>query len=53
MYLGGENLANFKQENPIVDAQNPFGPDFDASLIYAPIFGRMAYIGMRWRPEIK
>ena len=53
VYLGGENLANFKQENPIVDAQNPFGPDFDASLIYAPIFGRMAYIGMRWRPEIK
>ena len=53
VYVGGENLSNFKQENPIVDAQNPFGPDFDASLIYAPIFGRMAYIGLRWRPEIK
>jgi outer membrane receptor for ferrienterochelin and colicins len=30
-YLGGENLANFKQLNPIIDAQNPFGTSFDAN----------------------
>lgn len=49
-YLGLENLGNFTQANAIVDAGNPFGPDFDASLIYAPVFGRMGYVGLRWRP---
>ncbi|NNE56152.1 MAG: TonB-dependent receptor, partial [Flavobacteriales bacterium] len=49
IYLGGENLTNFRQPNPIIDAQNPFGENFDASLIWAPIFGRMAYVGLRWK----
>ena len=27
IYVGGENLTNFKQGNPIIDAANPWGPN--------------------------
>ncbi|TND09722.1 MAG: TonB-dependent receptor [Bacteroidetes bacterium] len=47
IYLGSENIANFMQPNPIIDPANPFGPDFDASVIYAPVEGRVIYIGLR------
>lgn len=48
VYLGAENLTNFKQQDPIIAADDPFGSNFDASIIYAPIFGRMIYSGLRW-----
>ena len=48
LYLGGENLLNVKQKNPIIAADNPFGRNFDASLVYAPIFGRFLYSGIRF-----
>jgi outer membrane receptor for ferrienterochelin and colicins len=48
IYVGGENLGGFTQPNPILDSQNPFGHYFDASMIWAPIFGRMIYSGIRW-----
>ena len=47
-YLGGENLANFKQVNPIIDAQNPFGSQFDANRVWGPIMGWNVYAGMRF-----
>ena len=47
LYVGGENLLNYKQSNPIVDAQNPFGDNFDATVVYAPITGIMGYVGVR------
>jgi len=47
-YFGGENLTNFVQESPIIQAENPYGEYFDSSLIWAPIFGRMVYGGLRW-----
>ena len=47
IYLGGENIGNFKQTNPIIGSENPFGLDFDASQIYGPIFGGMIYTGLR------
>ena len=47
-YLGAENLTDYTQEHPIVDAANPFGPYFDASVIYAPLIGRMFYGGFRY-----
>lgn len=52
-YVGCENIGNYTQPHPIVDAQNPFGNDFDASLIWAPIFGRMFYTGVRFDLEYK
>lgn len=47
MYLGAENLLNYKQQNPIIAAENPFGNNFDASMIYAPTEGRSIYFGLR------
>lgn len=48
IYAGAENLTNYKQENPIINADNPFGENFDASVIYAPITGIMGYLGVRF-----
>jgi len=46
-YFGIENLTNFKQKNPIIAADNPFGDYFDASLVWGPIEGRKFYAGVR------
>jgi outer membrane receptor for ferrienterochelin and colicin/copper chaperone CopZ len=50
-YIGAENITNFKQENPIIAANNPFSGYYDASMIWGPITGRMFYVG--WRMKIK
>lgn len=47
VYVGGENLTNFRQLNPIENADNPQNPHFDASMIWGPIVGRMIYSGVR------
>lgn len=49
VYVGGENIANYKQKNPVLGADDPFGPNFDASVVYAPIFGQMYYAGLRFK----
>ena len=49
LYVGGENLTNFKQRNPVLGADNPFGANFDTSIVYAPIMGRMFYTGFRFK----
>lgn len=48
IYAGVENLLNFKQENPIIASDDPFGNYFDASMVWGPIFGRNIYAGMRF-----
>lgn len=48
IYLGVENLGNFKQDNPIVSGHDPFGDDFDSSLIWGPTVGRRIYFGLRF-----
>lgn len=50
LYLGGENLLNFRQPNAILSAENPDSPYFDASLVWGPVFGSMVYGGLRWMP---
>ncbi|WP_172917367.1 carboxypeptidase-like regulatory domain-containing protein [Capnocytophaga canis] len=47
IYLGGENIGNYKQDNGILAANDPFGSFFDATMLYAPAFGRMIYGGLR------
>ncbi|MFO7614852.1 MAG: TonB-dependent receptor [Bacteroidales bacterium] len=47
-YLGGENLANYKQNHPIIASEDPFGPHFDASNIWGPISGIKVYLGVRF-----
>jgi outer membrane cobalamin receptor len=51
VYVGSENLGNFIQSDAIVDAENPFGDYFDASMIYAPLNGRTFYAGVRFNFE--
>ena len=49
VYVGGENLGNTTQQVPVLGANDPFGPYFDTSIVYAPIMGRMFYAGFRYR----
>lgn len=54
IYAGCENILNYKQKNPIVEANDPFGLIFDASRIWGPLMGRKFYAGIRLRiGEIK
>lgn len=48
IYLGVENLTNYRQKNTILAADDPFGDYFDAAYIYGPIFGSLWYIGFRY-----
>jgi len=47
-YIGGENLTNFRQRDPIIDASNPFGSKFDATNICGPLTGVNIYVGIRY-----
>ncbi len=49
VYLGGENITNVRQDNPIISAEDPFSGYFDSTLVYGPIFGSMYYAGLRWK----
>lgn len=49
VYIGGENLNNFTQKNPILGANDPFGKNFDASMVWGPVIGRMVYVGLRFK----
>ena len=48
LYVGGENLTNFMIHDAIVSSDNPSSANFDGSLVWGPVFGRMGYIGFRW-----
>jgi outer membrane receptor for ferrienterochelin and colicin len=50
VYAGMENITNYRQDNPIIDADNPLGTgsEFDSGLVWGPIFGRMVYAGFRF-----
>ncbi|HRO72985.1 MAG TPA: TonB-dependent receptor, partial [Saprospiraceae bacterium] len=48
VYAGGENIFNYKQDNPILSALNPFGSYFDSSIVWGPIMGVNVYAGLRY-----
>ena len=54
VYLGAENLTNFKQAPAIIGTKgadgfvNPRIPTFDASAIWGPLMGIKAHIGLRF-----
>lgn len=48
IYVGAENLADYKQANPIDGADNPFGTEFNATNVWGPIIGRKVYVGLRF-----
>lgn len=53
VYLGGENLFNFKQKNPIISAANPYDQTFDATRVWAPVMGAVVYVGFRYEIQRK
>lgn len=48
VYIGAENLFDYKQPNPIIDAGNPRGDNFDGSMVWGPVHGRKIYAGLRF-----
>jgi outer membrane receptor for ferrienterochelin and colicins len=48
LYLGGENLSGFRQENPVMHASHPFEEGFDATNVWGPVMGRKIYLGFRY-----
>lgn len=48
LYAGVENLTNFRQKQPIIASEDPFGPYFDTSFLWGPILGRTIYVGLRF-----
>jgi len=48
IYLGGENLTNFRQLDPIVEYWLPYHTHFDGSMAWGPVTGIMIYAGVRY-----
>ena len=47
LYIGGENLTNYRQPTPVINATNPWSTTFDPTLVWGPVHGIMAYAGIR------
>lgn len=48
IYAGAENITNYRQKNPIIGSADPWGEDFDSTLVWGPIEGIMFYAGIRF-----
>lgn len=48
VYVGGENMTGYKQKNPIIGASDPWGSNFDSTMIWGPVHGAMYYMGIRF-----
>lgn len=51
IYVGGENLTNYKMADPVLHPHHPWSSSFDATQIWGPVTGAMAYIGIRFKLE--
>lgn len=51
LYVGGENLTNYKIDDPIRHAHHPWSVAFDATQVWGPVTGAMAYVGVRFKLE--
>lgn len=47
-YIGARNIFNYTQDSPLIDPQNPFGPNFDTAYAYGPLQGRRYFAGLRF-----
>ena len=48
LYLGCENIADYRQKEPIVNASNPYSTAFNSMNIWGPLMGRKFYFGLRF-----
>ncbi|MFH0761224.1 MAG: TonB-dependent receptor [Bacteroidota bacterium] len=51
IYVGAENLTDFRQMHAVIAGDQPYGEYFDSSLIWGPLHGRKIYVGFRFRIE--
>ena len=51
LYVGGENLTNYKIKDPIIHADHPWSQQFDATQVWGPVEGAMFYAGIRIKFE--
>lgn len=47
IYLGCENILDYRQKNPILNADDPWSAGFNSSVIWGPLMGRKFYVGVR------
>ena len=47
VYIGGENLTGFRQEQTIINATDPWSSTFDPTMVWGPVQGAMFYAGIR------
>jgi hypothetical protein len=52
-FVGGENLLNIRQFNPILGYENPFGDNFDTYQAWGSPIGAVAYGGVRFHLKSK
>ena len=43
-----ENITGYKQKDPIISADDPYGPYFDASNVWGPVHESIYYTGIRF-----
>lgn len=48
VYVGCENIGNYRQDQPIISAGDPFSTKFNSTVVWGPIMGRKFYAGMRF-----
>ncbi|NVN94212.1 MAG: TonB-dependent receptor [Bacteroidetes bacterium] len=48
VYLGGENLGNFTQTDPITEPFAPYHSHFDTTMTWGPVSGTTIYAGLRY-----
>ncbi|MBQ2441365.1 MAG: hypothetical protein II502_04145, partial [Paludibacteraceae bacterium] len=48
VYVGAENMTDFRQHNPVISGNDPYNDNFDASMVWGPINGWKLYAGFRW-----
>ena len=47
IYAGCENIADYRQKDPILNVRNPYSEKFNSMNVWGPLMGRKFYIGMR------
>ena len=48
IYVGCENIADYRQHDPILNADNPFSTGFNSMNVWGPLMGRKFYAGLRF-----
>ncbi|MDR0427540.1 MAG: TonB-dependent receptor [Dysgonamonadaceae bacterium] len=48
IYIGAENIFDYTQESRVIGYDDPYGPNYDATMIWGPVHGRKFYVGLKY-----